>query len=479
MRAKFLKWHRWLSLVLIVQLAIWLTTAAGMALIPAKSLSAYPQLTPGEFGASGAWPATAELRAAAPTASRISLEQTRAGPLLAVQTDGETLPELFNPSTLLGHSEISEDDVRAIASEITGEDLSSAEVTAKEGFSPEYTYSPNNVDRPLPAWRIDAEKATLFFDPRNGELVAQATDAQRLENIFKSLHTMDYTLSVNYKDSTLLTFFAAVFLATAILGILPLRRVYALKGQGWKSIRWHQALGIVLFIQVIFWATSGFSVIWMIDRFKADAENVEVRRDSPIDWEQVAISPTEIFAQSDRAPSKIDLTMLLGEPVYQAKWFPAGAPRMFFEQVDDSGVYSAVDGRKIELTDEQLERITREAVGEKVAASFGEWSEQAVPTEDFFYGPFPVRKAIIGYPSEGAVVIDPATGYVHSPVRLRKQVWLAEYYKLHVVYPFPGVLKYRFEPLLLIVIGATLLLLIFGSAIHLRRWRMKRRKAKG
>lgn len=462
-RMSLLKWHRWLTLVLSVQLLIWLITALGMASVPRSATTAY-RVTPPTLEAASAWPELAALQAAAPEAAAISIAQSGMEPELKIDPvarDEESKRLLAR--SLRSEGEISAAEIAAYASSAINENITTDQVSLKTRNSPEYQ------KRPTPALRVEASKAVLFFDPVTGELLEQTTWAHRLENWFKTIHVMDYTGNAQFRQNVVLTFFAAVFFCAAILGAAPVRRFYMAHKGGLRSLRWHQVLGLALLIQVFFWVTSGLGVVWFLHPLRDEAHATMAQARAPIAWSRVNLHPRDIDFDIDGEPETITLTMLLGEPVYQAKWPGRGAPQ---------SLRSARDGREILLGESERDRILESHLGAQSASTVREWrvAESPADLDYFFYtGPYPVWKGYFDDPVKGVVAIDQVTGHVHTP-RTSREVGLEKYYKVHVVDWTDGIIKYRQSPILIAVILITFVLLITGGLMHMRRWRRQSRR---
>lgn len=463
MRMSFLKWHRWLTLILSIQLLVWLITALGMASVPRSATTAY-RITPPTLEAASAWPELAALQAAAPEAASISIAQSG----MAAEIIVDPVARDEDSTRLLAHSlrgdeEISAAEIASYATAAIGEEITEAQVSLKTNNSPEYQ------KRPIPALRVEASKAVLFFDPMTGELLEQTTWAHRLENWFKTIHVMDYTGNAQFRQNVFLTFFAAVFFCAAVLGAAPVRRFYMAHKGGLRSLRWHQALGIVLLIQVFFWVTSGLGVVWFLHPLRDEAHATMAQMRAPIDWAQVKIHPRDIDFGIEGEPATIKLTMLLGDPVYQAKWPGRGAPQ---------SLRSAEDGREILLDETHRDDILKSHLGASSANTIREWKIAQSPADlDYFFytGPYPVWKGYFEEPIKGVVAIDQVTGHVHTP-RTSREVGLEKYYKVHVVDWTGGVIKYRQRPALIAVIIFTFVLLVTGGLMHVRRWGRASRK---
>jgi hypothetical protein len=319
----------------------------------------------------------------------------------------------------------------------------------------------------VPALRVQADKATLFFDPKTGELLSQTTSAKLFENIVTTIHVMDWTGQAQFRKNVFLTFFALVFFTAAAMGVLAVRKVYLVKGMGLMSLRLHQGLGLLLAIQVVFWVSSGLGVVWLLQPLRDEAQARMKVDPSPIDWTQVLVSPAQIpEALANGGAAKITLTNLLGRPVYQAQW--AG-------RSGGQALWSATTGEAIKLTEADRDAIAARALLDDSAKSIVRWEVASSPKDlDFYFytGPYPVWKGYFAAPMKGAIAIDQITGHVHTP-RTDREIFLERYYNLHVVNWRFGVVKYRQEPLLLSVIALAILMFGTGVFLQIRRWRLK------
>lgn len=465
-RMQFLKWHRWLTLVLLAQLTVWLITAFGMTMVPRAATTAYTIAPPTELNAVEIWPDTSGLSSAAGTdVAAVFIEQRGFETLLAVTpTHREAEPVLLSVSRLAAPEMIEASLLAAYVAEQTGERITEANIRLKTRHSPEYQ------KLPLPAWRVEAEKAVLFFDPYNGELLEQVTPARLFENWMTTIHVMDYTGKAQFRQNVLLSFMGLTFLAVAIFGVLPVRRVYMANGGGLLSLRLHQLIGIVLAVQVFFWVTSGLGTVWLLHPLRDSAEEIFADQRPPIEWERVKRHPVDLVEAEQTPASKITLTMLLGEPVYQMRW--PGRPTV-------QKLFSAEDGREILLDNTARDRIAQARLQPAAALSVEEWqvAESRKDLDYYFYvGPYPAWKGYFSKPMNGVVTIDQITGHVHVP-RTKPEVSLEVYYKTHVVYWREGVIRYRREPVLLAVIGLLLALTTTGFLLHMRRWERNRKRA--
>jgi len=457
LRLSLLKWHRWITLALLVQLAIWLITALVMTLIARSSLTAYRAPPAASFDAVAAWPDLDLLSQAAPEGVE-HIELEKAGPTPRIRMDGV---DAISPVDLTRLETIQADVIAQIASDFTGESIEASSVRLKTRNSVEYQ------KLPTPAWRVEADQAVLFFDLKTGEYLSQTTRMRFIENLAKTIHIMDWTGKGEFRKNWVLTFFALLFLNAAVLGVLSFKKLYLKKRAIPKVMNIHQVVGLVLAVQVVFWVTSGLGVVWLLHPLRDQAEHIMVDAPAPIDWASVAVHPRDIFDPDDErgAPSGIILRMGLTEPVYQLRW-PGRNP--------DQALWSARDGRTMTLTELDRDAIVAQTLSPDAAASITRWEVAEGPQDlDFYFytGPYPVWKGHFSEPTSGVVSIDQVTGYVHTP-RTGTEIFLERYYNVHVVNWRLRVIQYRREPALLIVIALAMLLLVTGVMVQLRRWKM-------
>lgn len=445
-------WHRRLTLVLMIQLGIWLITALVMTLIARSSTRAYTPTPIASYSAIADWPDTTDLSEKAANAYTVTVKNMGFKGLLYI--DSAPPKDI---SSLRSASRLTPDIISLRASAITGEIISPDHVSLKTRNSPEYQ------KQPIPAWRVKAQNAVLFFDPLSGDLLTQTTPMKHLENWMKTLHVMDYTGNGQFRKNWFLSFFALLFLSVGLSGVLAMKRLY-LKRPVKPRLKVHQMLGLVLMVQVFFWVSSGLSVAWLLQPLRDNADNLLVERSAPINWERVKVHPSDIFKAStgEPAPTQLTLTMLLGQPVYQAQW-PGRNPQQ--------ALHSAVTGKAITLGPPERDLIAQSLLRERVSKKDMTWEVAQTPADlDFYFytGPYPVWKGYFTEPTYAAVAIDQVTGHVHTP-RTRREITLERYYNVHVVNWRLGVIKYRREPALLIMIGLGFGLLISGLMLHWQR----------
>jgi hypothetical protein len=443
---------------LLAQLAIWALTALGMASVPRSALTAYKPAKLEAFDAASAWPDLGALAESLESPGAREVTLLRIGPTPALRfgpdEDDQVLMETDASGPL---APLSAEAIAERARAVTGETIAPEKVGIIDAPTLEYQ------KLPLPAWRVEAEKAILFFDPRTGDLLAQTNSAKLFENLVTTIHVMDWTGGAVFRKNVFLTFFAIVFAAATILGVLSVRRIFFHRLKGPLSTRLHQGLGLLLAVQAFLWVSSGLSVVWLLHPSR-DAAEALLKPSAEIAWARVLRHPGELVPQTEDRPDRITLTMLQGRPVYQIGW-PGTAQRQ--------ALYDAETGAPVTLSEADRDAILAERLDPRAARSVTEWTVGAGPKDlnyYFFTGPWPVWTARFSAPEEGRVSIDQTTGHVHTP-RTRWEVGLEVYYKVHVLDYTSGIIKYRQKPALLIAIGLLMLLIVSGLVLQLRRMR--------
>ncbi|MBY0563829.1 MAG: PepSY domain-containing protein [Hyphomonadaceae bacterium] len=183
--------HKWLALVVGVQVLFWVTSGLFFALYPIERVrsehriaeAAVTPLDPREL------PAPAELAAFFPEPpSRIAYERGVRGEALAIVEFADRAPMLIDVATRRLLSPLDEASARAIASTYVADAPAIRSATLVTQESPEYRGA-------LPAWRIafeDAEGLAVFVAADTGRVTARRSDLWRAYDALWALHIMDW-----------------------------------------------------------------------------------------------------------------------------------------------------------------------------------------------------------------------------------------------------------------------------------------------
>lgn len=213
--------HRWVSLVVLLQLLLWATSGLVFAFIPARSItSAIADAAHEERLITDRWLAPEIVLSHVPsdhrsTVYRMELRRSGDRDVWIVRASGGWVGRY--DATSGAEEPLGPDDAARIATEDQDGRPSAHEVVRYDEAPPlEYR------GRPLPAYRVvldDEESTAVWIDARTGDVTARRTDRWRIYDFFWSLHIMDYTGREDIHHP-LLVFAAALAELTALTGLL-------------------------------------------------------------------------------------------------------------------------------------------------------------------------------------------------------------------------------------------------------------------
>ena len=457
------RWHRTASLILVAQWLLWVLTALGMALVPRAWTTAYA--VPADMVTTRAETIgadrlrsllTAENRrresVSLPPVSHARLAAPGNRPLLGVRSGEDGATTYLAVDTGEPAPMASREHVLAEARRLTGESIADEALTLTTKNSPEYQ------KQPLPVWRVQASRAVVFFEPVTSAYVGQATFWKWWENLLKTLHTLDPTGNAEFRQNIQLTVAAVLFLAVSVVGTLSVRRLLILRRgartvESW-SYRWHQTLGLLIVIQVVLQATSGLSVVWLL-------EHPTVRGSAHVHDASEPIAIDRVVADPPAGADAVTLTMVLGEPVYRVET----RGRTLTQELR-----SASSGEPRTITEADRDQLAQRTLVS--SASLMRWELGTRIDEHFFAGPFPAWKGFYAEPNPGTLAIDATTGRVHLAPRTERFLFIEDYYKMHVAsYDMNGVIRYRLEPTTLTLIALMGTMMISGLILQVARLR--------
>ena len=230
MKIFFRKLHRWLGLLMALQIIAWMASGFYFSLFPIQEIRGEHLTAPAETIDKGLL-----RRAESPPAAIEALDRhlgsdwdltsaevlNQAGrPFWRIegQAGGEAFVRLVGPEGEGVLPRLSADEARRTASLML---LEPGEVTEVEWIE-EY---PDNLEfrgRPLPVWRVGfsgPESVSLYIDPWTRELLVRRTDRWRLFDFMWMLHVMDYETRDDF-NHPLLQAAALLGLIVALSGIV-------------------------------------------------------------------------------------------------------------------------------------------------------------------------------------------------------------------------------------------------------------------
>lgn len=209
--------HKWLSLLLAVQIVFWVASGLFFTLFPiervrSEHLVRTETARPIAMDALGAVATIRDASGAAPV--RLTLEQRPVGPV-AIAEFASGPPAVFDARTLLRLSPFDAEAARAIASAHVTLDAAPQRVDRVTAHSTEYHGA-------LPAWRVRFPDGLAVYVAENtGAVTARRSDLWRVYDTLWALHIMDWA---NHEDFNhpLIIAAAALTLVSVIAGVMLL-----------------------------------------------------------------------------------------------------------------------------------------------------------------------------------------------------------------------------------------------------------------
>lgn len=209
-------WHRWLSVIIGLQLLAWTTSGFVMTWNAIEDVR-------GDLWVTEASPPVPDDLVPTPPATRpVGTAQLHFGWLRgrwtwhALDGGGETLG-VFDGRTGQPLADLTADEATALADEIYTGPGSPVSATLVRHTEPDDEYRSN----PLPAWRVafdDAEHTTVYLAAATGTKTKVRTDLWRRFDFFWMLHIMDYEARTDFHHP-LLRIAAGLGVVTSLTGI--------------------------------------------------------------------------------------------------------------------------------------------------------------------------------------------------------------------------------------------------------------------
>lgn len=198
--------HKWLALIVGVQLLLWFASGALMSFWPIEEIHGDHLVDRKRVEALPAGIALADPAAylGGSDAERVTLRMLDGRAVAEVVRGGKT--ELFDAGTAAPLPAIDARLAASIARKAwTGKDVGPPTASRVVATSPEYR-------GPLPAWRLafaDPEHTSVFIAASSGQITAVRTANWRLFDFFWGLHIMNWTERDNFNTWWLLAFAVA------------------------------------------------------------------------------------------------------------------------------------------------------------------------------------------------------------------------------------------------------------------------------
>jgi len=214
-----LKWslqlHKWLALVVGVQVLFWVAGGVVMTAIPIEKVRgehhmATFQLPPPDLSVAKSPAEVAAAAGLAPTEA--TLKSSLRGLYWILKTpDGTT--RAFDAVTGKAAPPVSEGEVRQLAG-------SAYEGAGKPVAVRYFSAAPQETGREGPMWRVDfndAERTALYVSPDTGEVVSRRSNLWRFYDFFWRLHILDFKDGENFNHPLIIAL-AALTLPMVVTG---------------------------------------------------------------------------------------------------------------------------------------------------------------------------------------------------------------------------------------------------------------------
>ncbi len=228
------KIHKWLALIVGIQLLLWVLGGLVMSWFPIENVRGEHNIREQEpllLTAEDNLLPIAEVLESIGAVSTIELKPLLGNPTYQViTTEGNTL--LFNANTGEGLTPLQEDISLQIASADFAGEAGTLSATMLEQGNSEYR-------GPLPVWRIvmdDDEDTRLYVSPYTGDVIARRNATWRLYDFFWMLHIMDYENRTDF-NNPLVIFASILALVATISGIWLIFYRFARRDFRWLGIK--------------------------------------------------------------------------------------------------------------------------------------------------------------------------------------------------------------------------------------------------
>jgi uncharacterized iron-regulated membrane protein len=230
MRIFFRKLHRWLGLLMAVQIIAWMASGLYFSLIPITEIRGEHltrQSGKPDKGQLDSLPGAG--RIARLLDGQLGSDWTLAG-LDLVSVDGQTLWRVEGKSAGKDFRRLIAADGKSLVPRLSEQDVKRTAggwlLTPAEPVSVDWVESVSEGsefrDRSLPLWRVaysEPESVNLYIDPWTGELLARRTDRWRIFDFLWMLHIMDFDTRDDF-NHPLLQLASALGLIIALSGVV-------------------------------------------------------------------------------------------------------------------------------------------------------------------------------------------------------------------------------------------------------------------
>ena len=236
MRMNWWKWHKWLALVVGLQVLAWASSGLFMSVVPIEKVR-------GEHLVHEA--AKVNLREAAATTAPLTVVLAAVnGPvdgLELTQVDGRAVWRVQQSKAFT----LVEADSGVVLSPLdaaAAQRIAAADYAGKGGVQSAMLLTaepPIEYRGSLPVWQVtfnDPEGLRIYVSPTTGKVVARRTNTWRVYDFLWSLHIMDYREHEDFNHPLLMAFAAGLLVLTLTGGVLLWRRFITARGMARRAL---------------------------------------------------------------------------------------------------------------------------------------------------------------------------------------------------------------------------------------------------
>jgi uncharacterized iron-regulated membrane protein len=230
MKIFFRKLHRWLGLLMAIQIIAWMASGLYFSIFPISEIRGEHLTRAVEKPASGQFAGLSS-----PAEVLITLNDHFTGDwelssAKLIRIDGQTVWRISGSAGGEPFARLIRPDGNGVIPRLSAEEAERRAVAwlrdPLEVIETELLESTSNGaefrGRPLPVWKVSFESPdalTLYLDPWTGELLARRTDRWRIFDFFWMLHVMDYDTRDDF-NHPLLQFSSLMGLIIALSGVI-------------------------------------------------------------------------------------------------------------------------------------------------------------------------------------------------------------------------------------------------------------------
>ncbi len=223
--------HKWLALVVGLQVLGWVVGGLLMTAIPIERVRSehhIAKVRPAALPAGGVLDHQAAAAAIGVEAVEATLKTTLRGAVWVLK-DAEGRAHVVDAATGRRMTPMPEQDARRFAG---AQYQGRGRPVAARWFAT----APQEAGKPGPLWRVDfndAEKTSFYLSPDTGEVVSRRSNVWRLYDAFWRIHILDFKTGDDFNNPLIIAA-AALTLPVVATGLILL---WIRLGRDWKSVR--------------------------------------------------------------------------------------------------------------------------------------------------------------------------------------------------------------------------------------------------